>query len=228
MVRTTHPIDRHAPYSHWMRRNYPKTLSLIVVTAVIALGLSGCIKVDMDMKVGSNEKVDGTFVVALNEGVLNMMGQKPDEFIKSMLKDDVSKDVPKGAKVTQTAYRKNGWAGVAIAYKDMPVTEFSKSAGKAAGGVGGGKAATGQDFVLKKVKDTYEFTGKVDFSTGTSPAGKDKSTEAMMKQFKPEMRIKMTFPGKVISANGKISGNSVTWVPTMGDKLTMTAKAKAS
>ena len=105
-----------------MPRNFPKTLSLIVVTAAIALGLSGCIKVDMDMKIGSNEKVDGTFVVAINEEVLTLMQQKPDDFIKDMLKDDVSKNAPKGAKVTQTAYRKNVWAGVAIAYKDMPVS----------------------------------------------------------------------------------------------------------
>lgn len=228
MVRMTHPIDQRAPYSHWMRQNFPKTLSLIVVTAAVAMGLSGCIKIDMDMKVGRNEKVDGTFVLALNEEMLTLMQQKPDDFIKSMLKDGVAKDVPKGAKVTQTAYRKDGWAGVAISYKDMPVSEFSKSAGKAAGGVGGGTVAPGQDFVLTKVKDTYEFTGKVDFGTGNSPAGKDKSTDAMMKKYKPEMRIKMTFPGKVISANGKISGNSVTWVPKLGDKLTMTAKAKAS
>jgi len=211
-----------------MPRNFPKTLSLIVVTAAIALGLSGCIKVDMDMKIGSNEKVDGTFVVAINEEVLTLMQQKPDDFIKDMLKDDVSKNAPKGAKVTQTAYRKNGWAGVAIAYKDMPVSEFSKSAGKATGGLGGGSATTGQDFVLKKVKDTYEFTGKVDSGSGKSSVGGEKSSDAMMKKYKPEMRIKLTFPGRIISANGKISGNSVTWVPVLGDKLIMTAKAKAS
>ena len=225
----THHGRRLTQYSGGMRGNIPKRLVMVIAAAALALGLSGCLKFDMDMKVGANEKVNGTFVVALNEGVLSMMGQKPDAFVKEMLKDDISKDVPKGAKVSRKAYRKDGWAGMAIEYKDMPVSEFSKSAGKAAGGMKG-KTSASDTFTLKKVKDNYEFAGTIDFSSGagSTTADADESMNAMMKQFKPEMRIKMTFPGKVVKANGKISGKSVTWVPVMGKKSVMKATAKAS
>ena len=59
----------------------------------------------------------------------------------------------------------------------------------------------------------------------------DDLTKSMMKGLKsakPELRIKFTFPGKVLKSNGKISGNSVTWTPELGKNLTMTAEAKAS
>ena len=53
---------------------------------------------------------------------------------------------------------------------------------------------------------------------------------AMMGATKPELRVKFSFPGKVMSASkgGKISGNSVTWTPVFGKKLVMKAVAKAN
>jgi len=216
-----------------MRRNnsgkFSRTLSTLAATVLLAVGLSGCIKFDMDMKIDKNEKVSGTFIVAISEGVITMMGQKPDDFIKDMMKEDPNTTVPKGAKVKQTAYHKGGWAGVSLEYTNMPISEFTKSAGKAAGGVSGGSTSTsGDDFSLKKVGGNYEFSGTMDFSTGTGTSGSDASTKQMLKQFKPEMRVKMTFPGDIIKTNGKKDGKSVTWVPVMGKKVVMQATAKAS
>jgi hypothetical protein len=217
-----------------MRMNFPKSLASIVVTVAAAIGLSGCLKVDMDMKITKDEKMNGSMVVGVSEGLLKMMGQKPEDFIKSMQKDDSNiKNLPKGASATQTPYHKDGWVGMTVNYKNMPISELSKTASGAAGGLASASGSTskGNDFSLTKVGDTYVFSAGMDMSSDSksgSSAGSDPQMAKMMEQFKPDMRIKFTFPGKVLSANGKISGNSVTWVPEIGKKNVMTAKAKAS
>ena len=203
-------------------------LARVVAGATAVLALSGCIKIDMDMKVKSNDRLDGTFIVGFSTQLIELMGQKKSDFIKSMKTD--TKSLPKGAKTS--TYDKNGFVGTQVSFKDLPVSEFTKvtssAAGVAATTTGG---ASGDDLKLVKSKDgkSWNFSGTMDLkgSSGTDSSTPDLS--AITKGMKAEVRIKMTFPGKITKHDraGKVSGNTITWTPKMGEKIVMQATANA-
>jgi hypothetical protein len=202
-------------------------LTRVVAGATAVLALSGCIKLDMDMKVKSNDKIDGNLIVGFSTQLIEMMGQKKDAFIKEMQASLKTSDLPKGSKTS--IYDKNGFVGTQISFKDLPVSEFSKATGAAAGAAsttGGG--SSGDDFKLVKSKDgkSWNFSGTMDLKGGdTEPGSPDLS--ALGSSMKAEVRVKMTFPGKITKHDkaGKVSGNSITWSPKMGESIKMQATA---
>ena len=198
-----------------MRRNR----LLIGVTSLLFL-LSGCIKLDVDMKVKSNDKVDGTAVVAFSEQILTLTGQSKKDFLKEMKTDTA--DIPKGAKVE--TYDKDGYVGQKMTFKDLPASEF----GKAMDSASTGPANDAGDMKLVKEGGKWKFSGTMDLvgegTTKTDP--KNKEADALMKGF--VVKIKVTFPGKVVKADksAKIKGKTVSWEPKFGQKVEMLAIAE--
>ena len=225
-----------------------RKLSAIFLTGISAFALSGCIKLDMDMKVRADTKVDGTMIVAFSEEAMKSfeamgasMGEglndknsktpttKPKSFqqqTEESVKETQGK-LPKGSKAK--LYKKNGWIGQEISFSGVDAG-VALSAGTSAGSTTGGTADTNKLSIVKK-GDSLELNGVLDMGgdTGGADAGGLGDMSAMMGSTKPELKVKFTFPGKVTSASsgGKISGNSVTWTPVFGKKLIMKAVAKA-
>jgi hypothetical protein len=200
-------------------------LARVVAGATAVLALSGCIKLDMDMKVKSNDKIDGTMIVGFSTQLIEMIGQKKEDFLKEMKTS--SADLPKGAKAS--VYDKKGFVGTQITFKDLPVSDFTKATGAAAGAAAttsGG--ASSDDFKLVKKAGKWNFSGTMDLKGGDSESGSP-DLSALGKTMKSEVRIKMTFPGKITKHDkaGKVSGNSITWAPKMGEKIVMQATAEA-
>ena len=220
----------------------------LVVTIASAFALSGCIKLDMDMKVKGDTKIDGTMIVAFNEELMKsfegMAGSMDTSKKKSktpttkqksfeeQTKDGVKQaqaGLPKGS--TAKLYKKSGWLGQEITFKGQDaskVLELGNDTTSKAGGSTGNATDNKSTLSITKVGGKMILKGKLDMGgdTGTDSSGLDLGS--MMKTMKPEMRIRFTFPGKVIKSNGKVSGKSVTWVPVLGKNLTMTAEANAS
>ena len=225
-----------------MRRKF----SALLLTGVTAFALSGCIKLDMDMKVRADTKVDGTMVVAFSEetmkmfesmgaGMVDKNAKTPTTKQKSFeqqTKDGVKETqakLPKGSSVK--LYKKDGWIGQEIKFSAVD-PGVALNAGTSAGASGGSATNTNKLSIVKK-GDTLELNGVLDMGGDTGATGSDAGLgdmSAMMGSTKPELRVKFSFPGKVTSASkgGKISGNSVTWTPEFGKKLIMKAVAKAN
>ena len=204
-----------------------RILTRVVAGAAAVLALSGCIKLDMDMKLGKNEKLNGTFIVGVSTQLLTLAGQTKADIIKSM--KESSSDIPKGAKVE--TYDKDGYIGQKITFKDLPASEFSKLNGAAAGATaaaGGAASSSGNDLKLAKVKGNWQFSGTIDLSSGSDSSTPDLS--ALGKAATPSVRIKMTFPGKILKHDkfGKVDGNTVTWTPKTGQKVVMLVVAETS
>lgn len=190
--------------------------------------LSGCIKMDMDMKVNKDETIEGSAIIAFSTQLLEMTGQKKSDMVKEIKKD--WKDLPKGAKAE--VYDKDGFIGQKITFKNMPASEFGKvtqSAGSA------NPTGGGDEMVLVKEGGNWKFAGSMDMTGnlgGTDPSGKKSGNSgdvsAMMKGMK--VKIKMTFPGKILKhdKDGKVKDKSITWEPKAGQKVAMLAIAKAS
>jgi hypothetical protein len=225
-------------------------LTAFALSTVAAVTLSGCIKADVDAKIKANTKMDATMIVAFSEETMKMMesmagsmgdtdSKTPTTKAKSMeaqMKESVAKaqkDLPKGSKVS--FYKKDGWIGQKIELKDVDAATLSKS-GSSAGSMLGSSdddssSSSSPASTLKIVKkgDTLELSGSFgeDAAKDSSGSGMDMDALGSMGK-KPEIRYKFTFPGKVISANGKIDGNSVTWKPALDKKTVFKAVAKAS
>ncbi len=221
--------------------NIARTAQALAITAAAAFALSGCIKLDMDMKVKADTKIDGTMIVAFNEeamksmeGMMDGLGDKksktPTTKAKSFeqqTKDGVRETqgkLPKGS--SAKLYKKDGWIGQEIKFSNVDAN-VALGAGLGAGATTGSASSTDTLKVTKK-GNTLELNGSFDLGGGSGDSsGADMS--GMMGASKPELRIKFSFPGKVTSASkgGKISGNSVTWTPKFGEKVILKAVANA-
>ena len=130
-----------------MRRN----LSALLLSGIAAFALSGCIKLDMDMKVRADTKVDGTMVVAFSEetmkmfesmgaGMVDKNAKTPTTKQKSFeqqTKDGVKETqakLPKGSSVK--LYKKDGWIGQEIKFSAVD-PGVALNAGTSAGASGG-------------------------------------------------------------------------------------------
>ena len=198
----------------------------VVAGATTVLALSGCIKLDMDMKIKSNDKIDGSVIVGFSSKLIEMMGQKKADFIKEMQTSVKTSDLPKGAKTS--TYDKNGFVGTQISFKNLPASEFRKATGAAAGAAATSGGTSGDDFKLVKKDGKWNFTGTMDLKgTGTKNGSPDLS--ALGSSVKAEVRVKLTFPGKITKHDkaGKVDGKSITWSPKMGEKINMQATAES-
>ena len=208
---------------------------------VALVALSGCLKLDIDAKVRSDAKVDGTMIVGLSHDMMTMLDSlsaldtTPSKTPKSS-KDqwaEAAKRIKKTAGVTDARpYHQDGFDGVQLDFKAVSPAQVinlgndSTSVANPTGSQTKGKSTmsivkTGDTFVLKGVLDLGQTSAKGTLGNG------DALTKEMLKGSKPQLRVRFTFPGNVIKSNGKISGKSVTWTPVLGKDLVMTAEAKA-
>jgi hypothetical protein len=204
--------------------------------------LSGCIKLDMDVKVSKDEKISGTVIVGLQASVLELLGQTKAEFLKEM---KTAKDTPKGAKAKP--YDKGGFVGQEITFTNLPASEFTTVAGAAKGvtaAAGAGLDSSGtdaaaeapspDDIKLEKVNGKWVMTGTLNLSdkaeSSDSSAGSFSASGMGDLLKSAKIRIKMTFPGKIIEHDkwGKVKGNTIEWNPKAGQKVVMKAVANAS
>ena len=193
----------------------------------LAVALSGCIKMDMDMSVSKDEKINGSVVLALSKQLLDLSGQTKAEVVKSMQKDWPK--LPRGSK--PEVYDSDGFIGQKVSFKDLPASDF----GKVMQSVGSSNpTGGGDDITLVKENGSWKFTGTMDLSAdltggagGTDKKSKDNAS-ALLKGLK--IKIKMTFPGSITKhdKDGKVSGKSITWEPKAPQKVVMLAIAKTS
>lgn len=238
MVRS---LPRRPGYDAFMRRLF-RTL---IPGLGLALALSGCLKLDIDGKVGTDGKVDGTMVVGFNSQMMAMLssmssldstpGKKPQSA------DDIWKKAVVDAKKTKGVtdakrYKKNGFDGLQISFKGVSpeqVINLGNDSTNVASTANRNATPSKSKLTIVRKGDNMVLNGVLDMGGGSpgAGAGTDDLTKSMAGAFKaskPELRIKFTFPGNVSKSNGKISGHSVTWTPELGKNLTMTAEAKAS
>jgi hypothetical protein len=174
----------------------------------IALLLSGCFKVNMNLDVAADDTVSGTAVIAVDESLLELSGQSVDDLFADM---DLS-ELPAGS--SAEPYREDGFVGQQVTFDSVPLSEFAGS---------GALSATGEDLSIVREGDEFHVSGAFDMS-GEEFTGTEVPQE-FLENF--EFTIAITFPGKVVSATGDIDGNTVTWEPTIGENTRIEAVASA-
>ncbi len=154
-----------------MRRNPAGLLTKTAALVAGVLALTGCIKMDMDMKLSSDDKVSGTVIVGFNGALFEAMGQKPADVIKEMeteAKAELKKpeNKLKTGTVSVKGYNKNGFVGLESSFKGILLTDLKKATGVASDAAAstGGSSASEDDFKIERKGNTYVFTGVMDLS----------------------------------------------------------------
>lgn len=184
-----------------------RTAGRIVAVVVLAFLLSACLKLDMDLQVSATNTVSGTVIFAVQKQLLELAGGSVDDLVGEA---PLPSDAPG---VTVADYEDDEFAGKQFTFDAVPIDQFS--------------GETEDELTITRQGDVFHVSGVLDLSSGLSGAtgvsGFDPSTFLEGAQ----LRIRITFPGPVSDANGEIDGNTVTWVPEVGERLELTATASA-
>jgi hypothetical protein len=184
----------------------------VATFAILALVLSACIKLDMALTVKADDTVDGTIVFALNKQLIELTGQSAEDLLGD------SGPIPTDIEgVSTDPYEDDEFQGQEITLEAVPLSRFNQQ---------------GEDpDSLKIVRqgDTFVVSGALDLSsagtTGATGASGFPGAEQIFES--AQMQLQITFPGEVLESNGQVDGNTVTWVPEVGERLELRATASA-
>jgi hypothetical protein len=174
---------------------------------VLVILLSGCIKLNMDLTVSTDNTVSGSAIVAIDKQLVALTGQPVDQIFGG---DTIAPAGTQG--VTTKDYEDDTFVGQEITFEGAPLSALAESEDADA---------------LKIVRegDVFTVTGALDM---TNDSGGDATNEAVENALaSADIRISITFPGPVTSSNGEVDGNTVSWSPKVGQRTELQAQASA-
>lgn len=187
-----------------------RTAGRVAAIGVLALLLSACLKLDVDLQVNADNTVGGAIIFGVDKQLLELSGSSIEDVL------DTTAPIPEDVEgVTTEPFEDDRFAGQRFTFEGVPLEEFS----------------TG-DLAITRDGDVFTVNGVLDLSSGLSGAtglsgltGPFGNPEELFRS--AEMQVRITFPGEVTEANGDVDGNSVTWVPVVGERLEIQATASA-
>jgi hypothetical protein len=189
-----------------MRR--PGGLGGLLVTAAAMVLLTGCVKLDIHLKVASDDSVSGTYIVGVDKSLLAATNDDANSLYQR-LTAALPTDKGISRPVTAVKYDDGTYVGAKFTVSAMPIAQMSALSGP--------DASSGTNFSLAHADGHFQFTGTLDTTSAAGPGGAAPTGSAI--------RLTVTFPGAVRQTNGHKDGSSVTWTPAFGQRVTVTATA---
>jgi hypothetical protein len=182
----------------------------ILVVLPLILALSGCIRLNMDLKVNDDSTVSGAIVFAVADELAAMgTGSTENPLGTAPLLDSKAKGV------TEVPYKSGGFTGTKFVLNHTPLSAFEDSKNKegSLSIVKSGKHIRVSGFLDLTMKDT---------GTG-DPLGALSGDFASSMFAGADLRISITVPGKIVKSTGTISADRkmVTWRPKLGKKTNL-------
>ncbi len=193
-------------------RSLRRIAALAGATAA-GLVLSGCIKLDMDLSVKSNDTLNGTIIVAVSKQVASFLPGGSND-VNSLFGSDTS--IPGAKNVKVQPYSDDQFVGQKVSFTDAPLSALDQ-----------GSAANGQ-FSLVHEGHQYRFNATLPLeASAQSPSDTTPVSLPNVDQLlsQAQVRIRLAFPGKVTASNGSVEGCAATWQPKFGQTATLTATA---
>jgi hypothetical protein len=183
----------------------------IMGVATLALVCTSCLKVDLAMRLHTDDTVDGTMTYAVSRDLLTLTHSSPDALLNQVAS---GQPLASGVHYQTTDYADDTFVGKTLTFDGADIASFQQ------GGIGG------ETLSIRRVGDTFQVNGEVDLttsSTGPLQPGAAQLARDM------QLRLEITFPGPVQEqSGGTITGpNTVTWTPTYGTKTEITATGSA-
>jgi LppM domain len=171
--------------------------SVLLVAALIAV-LTGCVKVDADLKVDKDETVSGSMLMAVDKNMVEQLGTTPDK-VREEIEKSIKQDAPEG--VSCKAYDEGNYVGADCTLDNVPFSEMNGSGGN--------------DLKFQKDGERFVVSGRA--NAGNTPEPPDRASLP-----RPEVKFKITMPGKILEHDpgAKVDGDAATYSdPTKMDKI---------
>lgn len=189
----------------------------VAVAAALVLVLSGCVKLDMNLAVQPDNTVNGAVVLAVDKKLQGMAGGNLSDLL-----NQGTTTQPTQGHVTQQPYDDGTYAGTQMNFSGVPISQFQSG-------------SNGNDLSITRDGDTFRVSGTLDMSTAGGASGASSGSSASAAPIdlaalgaSPQLRVRLTFPGAVLSSNGVVDGRTVTWTPKAGEKIVLRAVASAT
>ncbi|MDI2036129.1 LppM family (lipo)protein [Paenarthrobacter nitroguajacolicus] len=186
-----------------------RAMGVVGVLIAVMVALTGCVKLNMSVKVNNEKSVDYEVVYAIQKSVL---GDKSfDDFMKSNGGGSQEMDIPEGATVVD--YEDDKYKGKRITAVNLDPAKLAES------------SSSENPFDLKKEGDFYVMS----MGSVTGADGSDPEASSMAKSMFDEASVKFTFPGKVVEAKGAtVEGNTATFDMLSINESAVQVKAEAN
>lgn len=175
----------------------------------LAFLLTGCVKAHVDLTVQPNDQIDGTIVMAVDRSFIPP-GEKSEDALVSEVQKRTFKGTATGAQ--QVAYSDERYVGTEVIIRGMTLLDFGRST-----------ADTGLKIVHQGGR--FRLSGTFD-TVRMAPASTISPEDARRLADSFDVLIRVTFPGRVINSNGKVEGRTVTWRPSLGQRVNLAAEAE--
>ena len=191
-----------------MRMKRIGTVGRVAMVAALALLLTGCLKLDMDLQIQSDDTVNGAIVFAVSKEVLELTGGSAEDLLggETPFPSDVEG-------VTTEEYDDGEFAGQQFNFDGVPISQFAAD------------PEDPESLSIVREGDTFVVSGALDLSQGLSGATGATGAEQFLES--AEIRIAITFPGEVTESNGEVDGNTVSWAPEFGERVDIQATGSA-
>ncbi|HKF75073.1 MAG TPA: hypothetical protein VKF59_02955 [Candidatus Dormibacteraeota bacterium] len=168
-------------------------------------------KADVNLTVRQDDQVDGQIVMAVDRSFIPP-GDGSQAALVSALSSGVFAGTPAGAH--QETYADPRYVGTLVTIHGMTLLDFDRAT-----------AASGLKIVHSGGR--FRLTGTVDTAAlAPGPTASDADARRMQDSF--DVLVRVTFPGRVVSSNGTVDGDTVTWRPSLGQRIELRAEAEDS
>ena len=188
-----------------------RTLAALLLVVSVVTATTGCMKMDMSLKVNDQDKVSGSMVVGITKSLASMADPTSSSNLdtNNLLKDTKN--------VTVEKFDDGKYVGTRYKFSNLPLKQFAPTLGDTS------------SFGITRKGDNLVVSGKMDMGDGsttdTSNPFAAQMAKAMAASF--DIKISVTLPGEIKSTNGVTKGQTISWVGAMGKDLNMEAVSYA-
>jgi hypothetical protein len=187
-------------------RRFWGLLSVAVATVLVT---TGCVKLEMDLTVSTDDKVSGTMVFALASSIADL-AEEGAEASQPMSTDGLFANAEN---VTIEPFDDGKFVGSSYSFENIPLEQLAPEVGE------------NSALLIQREGDNLVVAGVLDTSTegaeGESNPLADSLTESLVES--TSIKISITLPGKIQQTNGVIDGQTITWTGKFGEKLDIQA-----
>lgn len=179
-----------------------RTRTATALGALAVLSLAGCMKMDMELELLPDDEVTGTVTMAVSREFAELAGESPESLAEQMAADLADTE---GS--TTVPYDDGTYIGSTTTFDAMAISDWSTD-------------NSAESLTIVRDGDDYLVTGTFDM---TDAGG----LEEFGLTVPLDLRVAVTFPGKVSEHNGTLSGTTVEWIPVAGELNEMSARGSA-
>jgi hypothetical protein len=187
-----------------------RMLTRLMGSVTVAVLATGCMKVDLSLRLHSDDTVDGTMTYAVSRNLLTLTNSSPEDLLNQVAS---SGPLPPGVPYDETDYADDTFVGKTLTFSGVDIGTFGRS------GIGG------ESLSIQRVGDSFQVSGEIDL-TSTTTGQLQPGAAQLAKDM--QLRLAVTFPGPVQQQTGGVeTGNTVTWTPVYGQKTEIQATGSA-